>query len=462
MIITAPRQVMFTYLTNTKIILLVFTCLLLSKTTNANIYCNTELTDTTPILDPAFEQALIDLNIDNNGIAGSINNADARFIETLSIADLSISNLSGIEAFENLRNLFARDNNIVSANFSQNINLEILDLENNKLSSLNVLNNSALLELSISNNQLMSINISNNIQLEYLSCNLNSLDALDISANLNLTDLRCYSNNLSSINLNANLALEMLFISQNNLNTLDVSLNTGLDTLTFDNNNISSIDLSNNTALEYLGCSNNILNVLDLSANTNLTRLLCNNNNLTALNLSTAPDLFLLYTMNNQLESLDISGNAALRFFRAENNSLISLDIRNGANDLINEFVITQNPNLLCVFVDDSNASYLEDWELDDTSTFVEDNSECETLSVNEYFSTDFMLYPNPANEEVHIGLNTPNTNIKLYTMKGQLLFEKELAQGSNAINISNFNPGLYVVAIESENSVTTRKLVIN
>ncbi len=462
MITNAPRKVIFTYLTNTKILSFVLASLLYSTTTNANVNCNEELTTTTTILDSAFEQALITLNIDTNGLNGNIDNEDARFIETLIIGDLSISNLSGIEAFVNLKYLYAGNNNITSANFSQNLNLEVLDLENNKLSSLNVLNNSALRGIYISSNQLSSVNFSNNLQLESLYCNLNFLDTLDISANNNLEVLVCYSNNLSSINLNANSALEMLFISDNNLNSLDVSMNIGLDTLTFDNNNISSINLTNNINLGYLGCSNNILSELDISANTNLTRLLCNNNNLTEIDLSNASDLFLLYTMNNQIVSIDLSGNSALRYFRAENNSLTKIDIRNGENDTISEFVTIQNPNLTCVFVDDSNASFLAGWELDDASTFVEENSDCETLSISEDFISDFIVYPNPANGQVNINLNAPNASFKLYTIKGQILFEKELAQGINSVNISDFSSGLYVVAIQSEGSVTTKKLVIN
>jgi Leucine-rich repeat (LRR) protein len=462
MITNAPRQVMLTYLTNTKILLLVFACLLYGTTANANVNCNEEFTGTTPILDSNFENALIALNIDTNGFNGNIDNDDAQFVETLSIAGYNIYNLSGIEAFENLKYLFARNNNIVIASFSQNLNLEVLDLDDNKLSQLFILNNSALKEIAISNNQLANINVSNNLQLEFLYCNLNSLSSLDISSNSNLIILSCYSNNLSIINLNSNSALEMLFISDNNLSALDVSMNTGLDTLTFDNNNINSIDLSSNIALEYLGCSNNILSELDISANSNLTRILCNDNNLTAIDLSSAPDLFLLFAMNNQIQSIDVSSNSALRFFRAENNELIKLDIRNGENDIISQFVATQNPNLSCVFVDNPNASFLIDWELDEASSFVEDNSDCETLSIEEDFIADFIVYPNPANGQVNINLNSPQASVKLYTIKGQLVFEKDLAQGINSVNISDFSSGLYVVAIQSEDNVTTKKLVIN
>lgn len=462
MITNAPRRVMYTYLTTIKILFLVFVSLLYNTSAIASVHCIEEITETTPILDSSFEQALIFLGIDNNGLNGNVDNDDVRDIETLSIAEFNISNLSGIEAFENLKYLFARNNNIVTANFSQNLNLEIIDLENNKLSELNVLDNIELIEISISNNQLTDIDVSNNVHLEFLFCNINSLNTLDISSNSNLIDLRCYSNNLSTINLNSNAALEMLFLSDNNLNSLDVSMNTGLNTLTFDNNNLNSINLSSNLALEYLGCSNNILNSLDISANSNLTRISCNDNNLTALDLSSAPNLFLLFAMNNQIQSLDVSSNSALRFFRAENNALIKLDIRNGENDIISQFVSSQNPNLSCIFVDNPNASFLGDWELDDASSFVEDNSDCERLTVTENFITDFSVYPNPAKNQVNINLDSPQASLKFYSINGQVILEKELKRGVNSINISEFSSGLYVVAIQSENSITTKKLVIN
>ncbi|MDB9961221.1 T9SS type A sorting domain-containing protein [Oceanihabitans sp.] len=462
MITNAPRQVMLTYLTNTKILSLVFACLLCGTTANANANCNEEFTGTTPILDSNFENALIALNIDTNGFNGNILDSDALAVTTLFIGGEGIANLTGIEAFTNLVNLFAYNNNIITADFSQNTALELIDLENNKVSTLNIESNFALIELLVSNNHLTNIDVSNNIQLQHLSCNLNTLSALDVSANIELKVLRCYSNNLNSLNINSNLLLEMLFVSDNNLSTLDVTLLAGLDTLTFDNNNINSINLSNNTNLEYLGCSNNILNELDISANSNLTRILCNDNNLTAIDLSTATDLFLFFGMNNQIQSIDVSSNSSLRFFRAENNALIKLDIRNGENDIVSQFVATQNPNLSCVFVDDPNASFLADWDLDEASTFVEDNSDCETLSIKEDFIADFIVYPNPANGQVNISLNSPQASVKLYTIKGQLIFEKELSQGINSVNISDFSSGLYVVAIQSEDNVSTKKLVIN
>ncbi|MFD2823553.1 T9SS type A sorting domain-containing protein [Lacinutrix iliipiscaria] len=457
MLPNAPRQVVFLSLSRYKFFAFVIALLCFSLNTHSHSF-----SPTTPIPDSTFEQALIALNIDTNGLNGNILNSDALAVHTLFIGNIGVTNLSGIEAFGNLINLYAYNNSLSSVDLSNNTKLEILDLDNNNLSSLNIENNEALIKIYISNNAITTLDLSHNLQLEFISCNLNNLSALDVSLNTLLKDIRCYSNNLTSIDLSNNLNLEKLFISENSLTSLDLTMNTSLETLTCDNNDLNSIDLSNNTVLDYLGCSNNNLNTLTLTNNTALKRLLCNNNNLTSIDVSTAEDLFLFYTMNNQIQSIDLSDNSDLKYFRAENNLLTNVDIRNNHNHRINEFVVTQNSGLTCVFVDNPNASYLSDWELDGNANFVEDEDECQTLSVKEDLNLSFTLYPNPANDFVNVNLNTHKASFKLYTIKGQFIFEKDMLLGSNTVDISDLSAGLYVVAIQTENGLTTKKLVIN
>ena len=426
------------------------------------IYSSNQPIPTTVIPDSTFEAALVALNIDSNGINGNILDSDAQAVTTLFIGNIGVSDLTGIEAFENLVNLYAYNNNLSSIDLSSNIHLEIIDLDNNNLSTIDLTSHSELKELLISNNNLTEINVSQNLLLEYLSCNLNSISALDLSSNTNLRDIRCYSNAISSIDLNTNIALEQLFISENNLTSLDLSMNTGLKTLTFDNNQIGSIDLSNNINLEYLGCSNNVLSALDVAANTKLTRLLSNNNNLTAIDLNTAEDLFLLYLQNNMLETLDLSNNSELRYFRAENNELEQVDIRNGDNARINEFVVSNNPDLTCIFVDDTNASYLSDWEMDDTCSFVEDQDECQSLlSIDEQTVLEFSFYPNPADTVVYIESQVPEAHLVLYTISGQLIKTAPLTHGRNAVDISHLSSGIYAMVIKTETSSFVNKLMI-
>ncbi len=144
----------------------------------------------------------------------------------------------------------------------------------------------ALTQLRCYNNQLTSIDVSANTNLFQLWCYNNQLTNLDISANTNLNLLRCYNNQLTSIDVSANTNLSQLNCGGNNLSSLDVSANTSLTILECDSNQLTSLNVSNNTTMTRLSCSNNQISSLDLSNNSALEALFCGNNLLTSLNMA--------------------------------------------------------------------------------------------------------------------------------------------------------------------------------
>ena len=169
-----------------------------------------------PIPDAKFKAYLVgNKDINRNGDK-EIQLSEARnFNGTIECIDMNISDLTGIEAFTALTNLYC------------NIN---------QLTSLNVSQNTALTNLMCNNNQLKSLDVSKNTALTYLDCSLNQLTSLDISKNTALTGLWCENNQITS---------------------LDVSKNTALTNLYCNNNQLTSLDLSQNTALMDLRCSGN-------------------------------------------------------------------------------------------------------------------------------------------------------------------------------------------------------------
>ena len=141
------------------------------------------------ILDTNFEQALIDLGFDTNGLNGTILTSDAIEIDSLRIGNPltntltpnvagKITDISGIESMPNLKYLNVIKNEISSIDVSQNTKLETLYIYNNKLTDINVDNNTDLKILWIGDpnnregvtetNKLTSINVSNNTLLEEL------------------------------------------------------------------------------------------------------------------------------------------------------------------------------------------------------------------------------------------------------------------------------------------------------
>ena len=73
----------------------------------------------TQVPDPNFEQALIDLGIDSEGILdGQFLTADAENVSYLGVQNKNINDLTGIEAFVDLEWLDAFENNISEIDLS--------------------------------------------------------------------------------------------------------------------------------------------------------------------------------------------------------------------------------------------------------------------------------------------------------------------------------------------------------
>jgi len=336
---------------------------------------------TTLIPDPNFEQALIDLGYDTAPINGSVPTANISGVTELQVYQAGIADLTGIEDFTALTELECWGNDLTSLDVSNNTALTYLYSGINELTSLDVSNNLALTYLDCDNNQLTSLDVSNNTALTYLYCFSNELTSLDVSNNTSLTDLNCGNNQLTSLDVSNNTALTYLICEGNQLTSLDVSNNTSLTDLNCYNNQLTSLDVSNNTALTDLLCYSNQLTSLDVSNNTALIYLDCFSNELTSLDVSNNTSLIFLICYNNQLTSLDVSNNLALTGLLCYNNELTSLDVRNGNNTGINEFDSTNNPDLICIFVDDTSYSNTNWTDIDPASTFVNNEAECEALS---------------------------------------------------------------------------------
>ena len=306
------------------------------------------------IPDPNFEQALIDLEIDSDGIINQmILKTDAEAVTgQLYVTSKNISDLTGIEAFVNLTGLFCYENQLTEIDISQNTALVSFSCHTNLLTSLDVSQNIALTSIVCADNQLSSLDVSNNILLEVLTIRRNDLTSIDLTSNTLLKRLFCETNQITALDLNNNTLLETLFCSQNELTTLD---------------------LSSNSQLDWLVVSSNSLTELDVSQNTLLTGLFCYNNQITSIDVINNP---LIYRMNigrNLISTLDVSQNPALEMLLCNSNLLTSLDVRNGNNTNLNNFNASNN-NLTCINVDDETADH-SGWITDTGVIFSNDCS---------------------------------------------------------------------------------------
>ncbi|HKJ49444.1 MAG TPA: hypothetical protein VJ973_10165, partial [Christiangramia sp.] len=129
------------------------------------------------IPDSNFEQALIDNGIDTGIVNGWLLKSRTQNITYLNIPNRSISSLQGINAFQDLRELNAYDNQITALDVSEN---------------------NQLVNLSLANNQITNLDLSSNNLLEQIHVNRNAISNLILGSNPNLWGIFAGGNNLNS------------------------------------------------------------------------------------------------------------------------------------------------------------------------------------------------------------------------------------------------------------------------
>lgn len=215
----------------------------------------------TLIPDPNFEQKLIDLGIDTDGKNGKVLTSSIASLPSLHIAKSSISDLTGIQDFTALTDLYISENLLTNLDLSSNTKLENLQAQKNQLVSLNVSKNVALTTLACYSNKLTTLDISALTALTDFSCSGNKLTDLNIENNLALTDLNCGNNQLAAINVSKNTELVLFDCLDNQLTSLDISKNPKITELACENNKLVSLNLKNggntNLDLTYSNFSNN-------------------------------------------------------------------------------------------------------------------------------------------------------------------------------------------------------------
>jgi Leucine-rich repeat (LRR) protein len=263
-------------------------------------------------------------------------------------------------------------------------NVTILSVENMNITDLTGIEDfTALEELNADLNALTTLDLSANTALENLSANDNNLTSIDLSALTNLTLLQLSRNNLSTIDFTSNTALEGIVINEiPNLTSLDL---TNLSVLRYADSenspNLTTVTFGNNPSLATIDFEGSGLTAIDVSNLPALRVLDVRETAITTLDVSNNPALDGLTADDTALTSLDLSNNPALESLRVENAALNYLNVRNGTNTLIYRFRITNNPNLTCVLVDDTAYS-TTNWTDIDAQTSFTSTDYCEYTAI--------------------------------------------------------------------------------
>ena len=241
---------------------------------------------------------------------------EQRKVESIEVKGWNISNLKGIEAFPNLKEL---------------------NCENNSIQKLDLRQNPKLKTLRCNKNQLTQLDLSKNPDIDYLICSDNRLEQLDVSHLKDLVTLDCSHNDLEQLDVRNCRFLETLYCSSNRLTELDadVTHKSRLVSVECQKNQLTTLILGENKGLKKLNCANNQLTQLNLNNMISLKELNCFNNQLTVLDVSDSPELTILWLKNNHLTSLNLDNNPNLNFTYT--------DFYN--SDFNNVYTVTLNPD---------------------------------------------------------------------------------------------------------------------
>ncbi len=361
----------------------------------------------TLIPDASFEQELIDLNIDSDGVVnGQVFTADIAAVIELDLNETGITDLTGIQDFSSLEKLEA------TYTF-----LSVLDL-------------------------------SSNTNLKYLDLNFSSdLYQLDVTANANLEFLNCSNSGITEIDLSQNTSLEILYIGNPNY---DVGIF----------NDLTELDLTNNLALKELYCPYlYTLNTLDLSQNVNLEVLDVVYCNLTALNLSNNLAVRSLWLgelnaivggISNNFQTLDLSSLINLSSISLDNTNISELNLQNGNNDQLSFMRARTNPSLLCIQVDDAIAANNNEppystWLVDNQISYSKNCS----FAIEDFWLNTSVIYPNPAANDINVTGDVDRLKYQVFNSLGVVL-KHGVFEVSSKLNIEDLSAGLYFLQLEN------------
>jgi len=82
-------------------------------------------------------------------------------------------------------------------------------------------------------------------------------------------------------------------------------------------------------------------------------------------------------------------------------------------------------------------------------------------IGISENALNENELYPNPATEEVFITSTESIIKVTMLSLLGNVVLNKKLSNKEARLDVSDLNPGIYIVEIKIENGIVVKKLVV-
>ncbi|MCF8232276.1 MAG: choice-of-anchor J domain-containing protein [Bacteroidales bacterium] len=123
------------------------------------------------------------------------------------------------------------------------------------------------------------------------------------------------------------------------------------------------------------------------------------------------------------------------------------------------DLTTVEGSSVYIAFVYHSNSNNASTWEVDN---FMLQGNETNSIADNR-FSSGISVYPNPSNGEFTVVSEAlDNAEIAVYSVTGAKVYETQMDQGKQNINLSNLDKGVYTLRfITQDNKVGVKQVVI-
>ncbi len=459
---------------------------------------------------------LEDFNFGNFNVTDITGLQDFISLKELRVAG-EISDLSPIENLTTLEELVIRDVLDTSVDMSALVNLSFVSVSRSAITNLDFTNNINLTEVSIEemSDDMETIIFGNNPLVEDVFINSVNVSQLDFSTCTALKTLLVGQNNtLINLNVTQNSLLESIEFDDNTiLPYIDLSANTALN----------SVRAEDNTALETIfiksGNNTNIGQTFRVKDNPSLTCIEVDDVAWSNTFWGFPTDYFSGFSLNctpsnddcPQAVSITLAQPASGNTINATNSTNTPSCQETGITilDVWYEFVAPTSGSvtmtieaaplvgkiafyascgdpqpLFCqegeLSVDNltpNTTYYLQVW-LEATGTmnrtvnsnslnggFILNVQDTSTLSLNAVANAEnqIRMYPNPANEQLHVSAPTNLEHVLIYDMSGKLILKNEnYTRKQETLNLEKLSSGMYMVQIKTTETTTLKKLIIN
>ena len=154
---------------------------------------------------------------------------------------------------------------------------------------------------------------------------------------------------------------------------------------------------------------------------------------------------------------LTFNGNDAIGLFK--NDLLIDMiGVLGSSSNFAQNVTLVRKPEITTPVIT-YNAN---EWNSLAQDTCSDLGSHNQTLSIDNFNSDNFKIYPNPVKNSLYINLKTPNvTSIEIYSILGKKVLVKVI-NDSSEINTEQLSSGVYIMKITQNNTTISKKLIKN